>query len=385
MISDLQSVITHRILILVLKAFNSAFPIFFIICSLLVAYLEGKKEVIKLGFFFLHALYFCGILKVLYRDGRPYFEQENIKALDICLPDYGHPSSHVFLTTIGAIIFFIQIYQYNTGTPKQMSFSKWCSLITALLFSVVGFAEVCFCRIAFGMHHLHQIILASFLGCYLCYLYWYCLDSFFSWMLNKVELKMLYKGSYTGFILVTIIYAFLGVFPSILILIRYPTPEQKNEWSKNFIAHCPRRFFYENFLGNASIISCGPIFTLIGYFIGVLLGHKCFGIQYKDFSTFRMSYCIKTIKFFIVCLQIIAVFLCFIFIPISNLYISYFIKFCLASLLAAFIWMAVLPILFRKINFLDADDFLELDDEEDRISTSKGFLLLHSFNFFRSS
>lgn len=100
-----------------------------------------------------------GLLKLIYKNPRPFFHEEWVKVYD-CETGYGNPSGH----SIAAVSMYLTAWKIIRTKIKLTDKHK--RIINVCLFVFV--CLILISRLALGAHSLNQIILGSFLG-YSCY------------------------------------------------------------------------------------------------------------------------------------------------------------------------------------------------------------------------
>jgi len=116
------------------------------------------------AFIFVLLTYFsqflCAILKIIYKDTRPFLEFNEILALD-CETGYGFPSNHE-LTSIPSYLIFLDILFVRFGINKIKNEKLIYFIGHFLLFAF--FISLGISRMVAGVHYLHQIIFGFALG-----------------------------------------------------------------------------------------------------------------------------------------------------------------------------------------------------------------------------
>jgi len=115
-----------------------------------------KSFIILLIFFIAHLL--TNILKLVYKQKRPFFEELNIKPLVFCYLGYGNPSGHMLMTT--SIYLTIWHILYANSSFKEKKYRKYLSLSITITMLVIIFLSTLFS----GFNCLNQLIFGLLIG-----------------------------------------------------------------------------------------------------------------------------------------------------------------------------------------------------------------------------
>ena len=106
-------------------------------------------------------LYINGIQKMLYRDPRPFFIDENVKAI-FCDRTYGNPSGHsMYFVSVFPIIVYMLISHLKRDTYNKLSTKAFYSILVFsgcfIIANIIG-------RVYLGVHTIDQIIYGLLVG-----------------------------------------------------------------------------------------------------------------------------------------------------------------------------------------------------------------------------
>ena len=101
--------------------------------------------------------YFASILKLIYTDFRPFWDDNKISPIINCDMGYGNPSGHSLVSTVTYLGLW-KLLQKNRINKKRMNSLTILSIMIVIIFLIM------FSRIFGGVHNLNQILFGFLLG-----------------------------------------------------------------------------------------------------------------------------------------------------------------------------------------------------------------------------
>ena len=107
----------------------------------------------------IYSIYFTNLLKIIYRNGRPYWESEILDV--VCNSGYGNPSGHSVTSTT----YYLTLPHIVTNFDyfRKTTIGKILRIVIFILFCILG-ALVMISRIMLGAHSINQVIFGFTIG-----------------------------------------------------------------------------------------------------------------------------------------------------------------------------------------------------------------------------
>ena len=337
------------------KLSSQFFEVFFIIfcdilypiiaAALLILYYALTFQKVKtLAFiiYFILITYSCSVLKILYHDPRPYWENSAVEAKE-CYSEFGNPSGHsmmsivmigmIWMRYLWALVkygevgflngFFLknkkekneendiplvlsQENEYDTEDivnnnnnnvsleindkkeQKQTPYkSKGVAFVVFTIMLILIEFFILFGRIFLGMHSYNEVLLGFLFGIYFLIVYYLYIERLLMILIETIiirKYRLFMKGSFLDWkvlCLITFSYLTFLIFPIILYEIYDQTLIFPQNWIDNIKKSCPDNTVLKMLLKKC-FIDCGVIGTV-------------FGILYGIFFTKGEYYCLKLV------------------------------------------------------------------------------------------
>jgi membrane-associated phospholipid phosphatase len=221
---------------------------------------------------FIKCIYFINILKIIYGNKRPFWDNENENLLKYkCDGGYGNPSGHSFISTYVYLSFYFILSKNELIKNKKIlkNIFLGCSLLLILL--------IMLSRVYLGLHTINQIIYGSLLGLFSFYL------DYFVFEIINMDInyyKKLFKSKKIMKIFIISILICL-----VLLLLAYLIFNKKNIKKYNSylddIPQCQKLKDYRR-LNKEGLFANLLIFFLIGMYFGQMFFWKMLEKKYFE-------------------------------------------------------------------------------------------------------
>lgn len=199
-----------------------------------------------------------GILKLIYRESRPYFHEHWIQVFD-CETGFGNPSGHS-IVAVSLYMTLEKIFRINYGeNSKKARFFKLLMIFIIL--------NILISRLALGAHSLNQVLFGSFIGIMIYYL-----------VFNVIMIKMNHAAevdTLTSAKCIKTVFTVIGLFLAFgFILFNYvPISIESKEWKEAIYRNCPGRP-YSKILEFDAYFLLSSCTCLVGAYLGILYDIK---------------------------------------------------------------------------------------------------------------
>lgn len=402
--------------------------------ALLILYYALTLQKIKtLSFiiYFIGITYVCSVLKIIYHDPRPYWENSDVEAKE-CYSEYGNPSGHSMMSIllfgmfwmryIWALVKYGEVhflkrfqktidykeenhvplingesenpfetveilesgFEINERKKSSNRIDKSCFFtISSLLLLLVEFF-ILFGRIYLGMHSYNEVLLGFFYGCYFLTVYYLYLERKIMVFLEMIIMRS-YKLKLQGFSLdfkilgiLSLFYVLFIILPIILYEIYSQTLNFPENWIINVHRFCPNNSPLKMFLKKCTV-DCGIMGTVFGILFGLVLTqgeYYCLKIMYSSEENPHYAF-LKEITFK---KQLIRVIIVIIFGGLwaaifqlfpnkDSVYLCFFINNQLGTFLSGFFLIKLVPFM---------NNFFKVEYDKDFLKYKKGDLVVHS-------